>query len=121
MRKHRLRENKTDYNLMVNNVPKIKTDIKVEEQKETIEEQLSELISINDSNSAINQDIEELKKKYSEEIEKIKQQQLEEKESYEIEKQKWLAQRVEIEQELNSFKSKANDKNDEPPCISYNE
>ena len=72
-----------------------------------------------ESKSPINQEIEELKQKYSEEVEMIKQQQLEDKESYEKEKEEWFAQRAEIEQELNNFKSKLNYEKAELPSISY--
>ena len=49
----------------------------------------------------------------------IKKQQLEDKESYEKEKEEWLAQRIEIEQDLNNFKNKIKDNPTELPSISY--
>ena len=119
MNEHRLRDEKDELKPTVAQAVRDMTHIRVEEQKIAMEERLQNWRNLYESKSPINQELEELKQKYSEEVEMIKKQQLEDKKSYEKEKEEWLAQRVEIEQELNNFKNKLNDKKGELPSISY--
>ena len=119
MNEHRLRDEKDELKPTVAQAVRDMTHIRVEEQKTAMEERLQNWRNLYESKPPINQELEELKQKYSEEVEMIKQQQLEDKESYEKEKEEWLAQRIEIEQELNNFKNKLNEKKAELPSISY--
>ena len=117
MNEHRLRDEINELKPTVAQAVRDMTNINIEEQK--TEERLQNWRNLYESKPPINQELEELKQKYSEEVEMIKQQQLEDKESYEKEKEEWLAQRAEIEQDLNSIKNKLNDKKAELPSISY--
>ena len=119
MNEHRLRDEKDELKPTVAQAVRDMTHIIIEEQKTAMEERLQNWRNLYEDSSPINQELEELKQKYSEEIEIIKQQQLEDKESYEKEKEEWLAQRTEIEQDLNNFKNKFNEKKAELPSIPY--
>ena len=119
MNEHRLRDEINELKPTVAQAVRDMTHIRVEEQKTEMKERLQNWRNLYESKPPINQELEELKQKYFEEIEMIKQQQLEDKESYEKEKEEWLAQRAEIEQELNNLKNKLNDKKAELPSISY--
>ena len=119
MNEHRLRDENNELKPTVAQAVRDMTHIRVEEQKTAMEERLQNWRNLYESIPPINQELEELKQKHSEEIEIIKQQQLEDKESYEKEKEEWLAQRAEIEQELNNFKNNLKNKATELPSISY--
>ena len=119
MNEHRLRDEKDELKPTVAQAVRDMTHIIIEEQKTAMEERLQNWRDLYESIPPINQELEELKQKHSEEIEIIKQQQLEDKESYEKEKEEWLAQRTEIEQDLNNFKNKFNEKKAELPSIPY--
>ena len=119
MNEHRLRDEKDELKPTVAQAVRDMTHINIEEQKIEMEERLQNWRNLYEDSSPINQELEELKQKYSEEVEMIKQQQLEDKKSYEKEKEEWLAQRIEIEQELNNFKNKIKEKPTELPSISY--
>ena len=119
MNEHRLRDENDELKLTVAQAVRDMTHIRVEEQKTAMEERLQNWRNLYESKPPINQELEELKQKYSEEIEIIKRQQFEDKKSYEEEKELLLAQRTEIEQELNNFKNKLKDKKTELPSISY--
>ena len=119
MNEHRLRDEKDELKPTVAQTVRDMTHIRVEEQKTSMEERLQNWRNLYECKPSINHELEELKQKYSEDVEMIIQQQLEDKESYEKEKEEWLAQRIEIEQELNNFKNKLNDKKSEIPSISY--
>ena len=119
MNEHRLRDENDELKPTVAQAVRDMTEIGVEEQKTAIEETLQNWRNLYEYKPPISQELENIKQKYSEEVEMIKQQQLEDKESYEKEKEEWLAQRIEIEQELNNFKNKLNDKKTELPSISY--
>ena len=119
MNEHRLRDENDELKPTVAQAVRDMAEIGVEEQKTTIEETLQNWRNLYEYKPPISQELENIKQKYSEEVEMIKKQQLEDKESYEKEKEEWLAQRIEIEQELNSFKNKFNEKKAELPSISY--
>ena len=94
---------------------RIRTSIKKRRRK-TDNQYLSDL---DKSNPSINPEMEELKSVHSKEIKKLKQQQLKDKESYERDREEWLAQREEIEKELTDLKNKSNEEIDKSYCISY--
>ena len=119
MNEHRLRDENDELKPILAQAVRDMTHIRVEEQKTAMEERLQNWRNLYESKPPINQELEELKQKYSEEIEIIKRQQLEDKKSYEEEKELLLAQIIEVEQELNNFKNKIKEKPAEFPSISY--
>ena len=107
-----------DANKMTSIIDKEITETNTEEQKSS-EERTHNFDKLYSSILSINQELEEYKKKHSEEIQRIKRQQLDDKELYEKEKEEWLAQRAEIEQELYDIKNKPLEISEELPNISY--
>ena len=77
------------------------------------------LSDLDKSNPSINKEMEELKSVHSKEMKKLKQQQLNDKESYERDREEWLAQREEIEKELTDLKNKSNEEIGKSYCIPY--
>ena len=119
MNEHRLRDENDELKPTLAQAVRDMTHIRVEEQKTAMEERLQNWRNLYESRPPINQELEKLKQKYSEDVETIKKQQLEDKKSYEEEKELLLAQIIEVEQELNNFKNKIKEKPAELPSISY--
>ena len=94
-------------------------DTKIEEQKLKTEEIDQNVNTKDHPKPTNNYEIEELKRMHLNEVEKMKSQQKNERRAHEKEKEKLLMQRIEIENELEEYKSK--DKHTELQIISYDE
>ena len=119
MNAHRLREEKTGLNLTVAQVVRDMTDIRIDEHKVTMEERLRNWMKLYVIKPLINLELEELRATYSEEIEMIKQQQSEDQELYKIEREKWIAQKTDIDNAFHIIRNKIKNKSAELPSISY--
>ena len=115
----RFNDNKTDLGLSVTQVVKDMTEIRVYDERTAIRERIQNWKNIYEPPSSLKTEFEEFKKNHLNEIENIKQQLVNEKETYEKEKEEWIAQRTEIEQELNSIKIQQENKLAELQSISY--
>ena len=115
----RFNDNKTDLDLSVTQVVKDMTEIRVYDERSAIRERIQNWRNIYEPPSSLKAEFEEFKKNHLDEIENIKQQLVNEKETYEKEKEEWIAQRTEIEQELNSIKIQQENKLTELQSISY--
>ena len=119
MNEHRFKETKNDLNMTVAQVVRDMAEIRIDEEKASAKERIKNWRDLYESKPTLNNEFEEFKKTYFEEIEQIKQKQLSDKEAYEKEKEDLLAQRVEIEQELNTLKNQSNEISAVPHSISY--
>ena len=77
---------------------------------------LKELLKFIPSNR---RELNELKKSYMDEITKVKNQRANDKDAFEKEKEEWLIQRGEIENEISELNNKLNDSSNKSLVISY--
>ena len=91
----------------------------LEENKSAVEEWLNSPRNLSESESTVYQDINECKRVSLDEVERIKQKQRDENESYKKDRKNWLAQSIEIEDELSSFKNLDKGRSKNLPCITY--
>ena len=89
-----------------------------EEQKDLLEK-IQKLKNLLEPKAPLDLEIEELKQKHADEINQIIKQKEEDKAAYEKDRELWIAQRREIEEELNNLKDQSNAKIEEHKSISY--
>ena len=117
--KRRERDKINDDKPPINQVLKDLTDLRVEEEKNSIKESISNWLNKFESKSSIDLELEETKRKFSEDINEIRRLKEEEKKSYDNDREEWLAKRTEIEEELQDIKIKLKEYSERFGCISY--
>ena len=91
-------------------------ETKSEEHNSTLEERLLNFSNLIESESTADQNIEEFKKIWLDEIESIKQQQRNERKQFEKDREYWFALRSELEKDFKNF---VEDRRENLPSISY--
>ena len=100
---------------IINDTDKIRNK---EEQKELLH-RFQKLKNLLEPKAPLDLEIEELKQIHADEINQIIKQKEEDKAAYERDRELWIAQRREIEEELNNLKDQLNAKIEERKSISY--
>ena len=100
---------------IINDVDKIRNK---EEQRELLYK-FQKLKNLLEPKTPLDLEIEELKQKHTDEINQIIKQKEEDKAAYERDRELWISQRREIEEELSNLKDQSNVKIEERKSISY--
>ena len=119
MNENRLQDEKKELNLTVTQIVNDMTEIRLDEEKTAIKERVQNWRDLFEPKSSTSIEIEKLKMTHLNELKSIKKQQLADKELYEKEKEDLLAQRIEIEQELNTLKNQPKENSEVSQSISY--
>ena len=115
----RFRDANKDNELLICKTVRVISELKTEEEKLMIRNRLDKISHLLIPEPAANKELEDFKLKHDEEINKLKSKHMEDEAKYEKEKEDFLNQRIEIEQELQKLKDQYIEQNKDPMLISY--